>query len=442
MPESLAAEAAVLGSMILDPSCIGDVLAIVNAESFYHDEHTVIFRAIVGLWEAHKEGGVDGALVRNALDEQGKLEAIGGGEYLRRVLESVPTAANAVYYAKIVSDKALLRELVSAGTQIVNAAYDKVGETPEKVDEAEKLIFAITDRHVTSEAVALPSLLQDVYAAVEKRAERELTGLPTGYYELDKLTAGFQDGDMIVIAGRPSMGKSSWALNMAEHMALFNDVPVAIFSLEMGRRQLAERFICSNAGVDSQKVRRGNVTTGDYQELVQACNRLADAPIYIDDESGLTPLGLRAKARRLKSKYGIQCIIIDYLQLMDCPGKKQDNRQQEITTISRRIKGLARELNVPVIVLSQLNRQPEAREGHRPRMSDIRESGSVENDADLILLLHREDYYHRGEPDYVPDNIAEAIIGKARNGPTGIVKLCFREQCTRFENLAQAGVPF
>lgn len=319
-------------------------------------------------------------------------------------------------------------------------AFDKVGETQEKIDDAEKLIFAITDRHVTSEAVALSSLLQDVYAAVEKRAEGCLTGLPTGYYELDGLTAGFQPGDMIIIAGRPSMGKTSLALNISENMAMMHGIPVAIFSLEMGRQLLAERFICSSAGVDSQRVRAGKVTTGDYQEIVQACNRLSEAKIYIDDESGLTPLALRAKARRLKSKYGIQCVVIDYLQLMDCPGKKQDNRQQEITTISRRIKGLARELNVPVIVLSQLNRQPEAREGHRPRMSDLRESGSIENDADVIILLHREDYYHRGEPDYQSDNIAEAILAKARNGPTGIIKLTFREKCTRFENMAN--VPF
>jgi len=291
----------------------------------------------------------------------------------------------------------------------------------------------------------LKDLVMRAYELIEKREGTHVTGLPTGYYELDDLTCGLQRGEMIIIAGRPSMGKTALALNIAEHIGVVEKIPLAIFSLEMGRQQLAERFLCSYSGVDSQLVRKGMLSTEHYQKLVEACGIVSEAPIYIDDTSALTPLELRAKARRLKSMYNIEAIVVDYLQLMGLGMGKIESRQQEITAISRYLKSLARELNVPVVVLSQLNRASEGREGHRPRMSDLRESGSIEQDADVVMLLHREDYYHHGEPDYQVDNTAEVIIAKQRNGPTGDVKLTFREKCTRFENLAQVqqeAVPF
>ncbi|MHC4169634.1 MAG: DnaB-like helicase C-terminal domain-containing protein, partial [Planctomycetota bacterium] len=267
-----------------------------------------------------------------------------------------------------------------------------------------------------------------------------VTGLDTGYYELNDMTCGLQNGEMVIVAGRPSMGKTSLALNIAEHLGLVEKTPLAIFSLEMGRQQLAERFLCSISGIDSQKVRRGLLTDEHYRKLADACGELSESHIYIDDTSTLTPLELRARARRLKSKYDIQCVFVDYLQLMHL-GSGRESRQQEITTISRYLKALARELDLPVVVLSQLNRSPEGREGHRPRMSDLRESGSIEQDADVIMLLHREDYYHRGEEDYEQNNTAELIVAKQRNGPTGTVKLTFMEKTTRFENASHVGEP-
>ncbi len=306
----------------------------------------------------------------------------------------------------------------------------------------------LTDRKISGTATALKDLVAQVYSHIEKREGHHVTGLATGFFELDDLTCGLQKGEMIVIAGRPSMGKTSLALNIAEHIGARDKIPVAIFSLEMGKQQLAERFLCSISELDSQRVRKGLLGEDDYAKLVEACGQLSDAPIYIDDTSTLTPLELRAKARRLKSMHDIKCIIVDYLQLMHLGGRVE-SRQQEITTISRYIKGLARELEVPVVVLSQLNRAAEGREGHRPRMSDLRESGSIEQDADVVMLLHREDYYHRGEREYVPDNTAELIIAKQRNGPTGNVRMVFMERYTRFENASRVegsnkeeGVPF
>jgi replicative DNA helicase len=441
MPESLSAEAAVLGSMIIDPECIGDVVEIVEQDSFYRTEHQYIFDAIIALFEKHRSHGIDAVLLRDELEKRKQLEKVGGVEYIAKILDSVPSSANVAYYAGIIKDKSLLREIIQATTEILNDAYDESGEPSEKLDEAERRIFAVTDKKVTSNVVGLKDLLTRAYELIEKREGSYITGLPTGYYELDDLTCGLQDGEMIIIAGRPSMGKTSLALNIAEHIGLMEKIPVAIFSLEMGRQQLAERFLCSASEIDAQLVRKGMLSTEYYQKLVETCGTFSEAPIYIDDTASLTPLELRAKARRLRSRHHIRCIIVDYLQLMHLGTKRVESRQQEITTISRYIKALARELNIPVVVLSQLNRSPEGREGHRPRMSDLRESGSIEQDADVVMLLHREDYYHRGEQDYQPDNTAELIIAKQRNGPTGTVKLTFREKITRFENASRVGQP-
>lgn len=445
MPESLAAEAAVLGSMVIDPRCIADVIELLDRNAFYHTEHQILFDAVLALFEKNRGEGIDGFLVRDELERRDQIQEIGGWEYLQRVLETVPSSANAVYYAEIVREKMMLRETIAAATDILNNAYDETGNAVEKLDEAERRIFAVTDKRISSSAVALKDLVTRAYELIEKREGTHVTGLPTGYYELDDLTCGLQNGEMIIVAGRPSMGKTALALNVAEHVGIIEKIPLAIFSLEMGKQQLAERFLCSYSGVDSQLVRKGMLTTDHYQKLVEACGVVSEAPIYIDDTAALTPLEIRAKARRLKSSHNIQCVVIDYLQLMHLGTGRVESRQQEISTISRYMKSLARELNVPVVVLSQLNRSPEGREGHRPRMSDLRESGSIEQDADVVMLLHREDYYHRGENDYPPDNSAEIIVAKQRNGPTGIVKLAFREKCTRFENLAQIeqeAVPF
>jgi replicative DNA helicase len=439
MPESLAAEAAVLGSMLIDPECIGDVVEIVERDAFYRIEHRHIFEALISLYEKNKGVGIDAVLLRDELIKRNCLEEAGGVEYIAKILDSVPSSANVAYYAGIVKDKMLLRELIATAGEILENAYNQTGEPHEALDEAEQRIFAITDRNISGSAAALKDLVVRSFELIENRQGTHVTGLPTGYYELDDLTCGLQNGEMIIVAGRPSMGKTSLALNITEHLGLIEKAPAAIFSLEMGRQQLAERFLCSISEIDSQKVRRGLLSDEHYKKLADACAELSESPIFIDDTSTLTPLELRAKARRLKSRHNIQCIMVDYLQLMHLGSGHTESRQQEITTISRYLKALARELNIPVMVLSQLNRAPEGREGHRPRMSDLRESGSIEQDADVVMLLHREDYYHRGEDNYEQDNTAELIIAKQRNGPTGTVKLTFREKITRFENAARVG---
>jgi len=457
MPESLAAEAAVLGSMLIDPKCISDVIEILGrgaaleaGKMFYRLEHQRIFDALIALYEKNKGEGIDAVLLRDELERRKELEEVGGAEYIGKILESVPSAASVEYYAGIVKDKSLLRELIGAASGILDDAYgdahgqDGRATTREALDEAERRIFAVTDKNISSNAVVLKDLVSRAYELIEKRKGSHVTGLATGYHELDDLTCGLQNGEMIIIAGRPSMGKTSLCLNIAEYVGAELGMPVAVFSLEMGRQQLAERFLCSISEVDAQDVRKGRLNTEQYQKLVEACGRLTEAPIFIDDTASLTPLELRAKSRRLKSTHDIQCVMVDYLQLMHLGGRIE-SRQQEITTISRYLKGLARELNIPVVVLSQLNRSPEGREGHRPRMSDLRESGSIEQDADVVMLLHREDYYHRGEQDYQQNNKAEVIIAKQRNGPTGIVPLIFRERITRFENASHVeaeAVPF
>jgi len=438
MPQSRVAEGSVLGSMLLDPECIGDVIELLDVNSFYRVEHQYIYEALLGLYESNGSGGIDAVLIREELEKRGRLEAVGGTDYLGELMDSVPTSANVVYYAKIVRDKQLLRSLIDVAGEILTESTQSTGEddVSAKLDRAEQKIFSVTNKKLSGQTRCLRDLVTEAFEAIEKRDGTLVTGLATGFYELDDLTCGLQKGEMIIIAGRPSMGKTSFALNIAENIGVRDKQPVAIFSLEMGTHQLAERFLCSLSRVESQLVRRGMLETTHTQQLVEACGILSEAPIYIDDTAALTPLELRAKARRLKSRYDIQCILVDYLQLMSTGSVRIESRQQEITAISRYLKALARELDVPVVVLSQLNRAAENREGHRPRMSDLRESGSIEQDADVVILLHREDYYHRGEPEYDPTHMAEVIVAKQRNGPTDTVPLTFIEKFTRFENAA------
>ena len=434
MPVSPEAEAAVLGSMILDRECIGSVVEILQSDAFSRTEHRLIYEGLLRLYEANNS--IDLVLLRDNLKKHDTLDAVGGVDYLVKVAESVPSAANSEYYANIVREKAMLRELARTCAEVMQEACDEAGDVGEKIDQAEQKIFAVTEKKITGTVMPIKSLITQAFEAIDARKGSHITGLPTGFEELDQLLCGLQNGELIIVAGRPSMGKTSFALNIAEHLAANESIATVIFSLEMGRQQLVERILCSRSEVDAQLVRKGMISTEQLSKLTAAGGELFEKPMYIDDSPGLTPMMIRAKCRRLKSQYDIQAVFIDYMQLMSLGGRVE-SRQQEISTISRQLKSLARELEVPVVVLSQLNRAAEGREGHRPRMSDLRESGSIEQDADVIILLHRESYYHKGESEWEdqnPDkiNTAEAIVAKQRNGPTDTVELIFDGRLTRF----------
>lgn len=440
VPVSPEAEAGILGSMILDRECIGEVVELIGADVFSLTEHRILFEAIISLYEKNSE--IDLVILRDELTKRQSLEAVGGVDYLVRVAESVPSASNAVYYAGIVKDKAMLRQLAHTCGQILHEACEESGDVGDKLDEAEKRIFEITEKKIQGSAIPVKDLITQAFENIEQRKGGDgVTGLSTGFEELDYTLCGLQKGEMTIVAGRPSMGKTSFALNLAEYIGVNESQPVVIFSLEMSKQQLVERFLCSHSGVDAQLVRKGMVGTDDMAKLTAAGGELFEKPIFIDDSPGLTPLMIRAKCRRLKSRHDIQAVFIDYLQLMSLGGRVE-SRQQEISTISRYLKSLARELDVPVVVLSQLNRAAEGREGHRPRMSDLRESGSIEQDADVILLLHREDYYHRGDAEREDTNTAEVIVAKQRNGPTGIVELIFDGRLTRFKPKCHEPIPY
>ncbi len=434
-PHSVENECALLGAMILDWRVSGDVLQIIQGpEDFYLEKNGHVYRVLVEMYD--KVQVIELPQLKQKLQDLGLLEGIGGVEYLIELAESVPSAVSAEHYARIVREKAILRRLIDAAGRILATAYTTADPVTTQLDVAEQEIFKLAETGASEEASGLGELLHELHDQIAARVDegRVITGIETGYYELDEMTSGLQKGEMIIIAARPSMGKTALALNIAEHIALNQRQAVAIFSLEMSRQQLAQRLLCSLSGVDSHKLRRNMLNPDDFNDLQKTIGGLADAPMFIDDTPGLTPLTMRAKARRLASQHDIQAVIVDYLQLMTSHGS--ESRQQEVSTISREIKALARELSVPVICLSQLNRSPEAREGHKPRMSDLRESGSIEQDADVVMMLHREDYYHRGEEDYTENHQAELIITKQRNGPTGTVKLQFHGPTTRFNNLA------
>lgn len=437
LPRSDEAEAALLGSMILDWRVCGEVLQIVSEDTaFFNQANAAIYKALVTLYD--KEQQVDIVLLKNRLDELDMLDKVGGVEYLVSLAEAVPSATSAEYYARIVRDKSQLRSLIDTCGKIIYDAFHGEDAAANLLDSAEQAIFRLAENRTTGEASHLKVLLEETYERLESHDGRSVTGVETGFFELDDMLNGMQNGEMIILAARPSMGKTAFALNIAEHVAATNHQPVAVFSLEMGKQQLAQRLLCSRSGVDSQKLRRNMLSGDDFHELAKTVGELSEAPLYIDDTPGLTLLALRAKARRLAARNDIKAVFIDYLQLMSSPAAGNRNRENEVSELSRGIKALARELNVPVVCLSQLNRSAENREGHRPRMSDLRESGSIEQDADVVLMLHREDYYHRGEENYDDNNIAELIVAKQRNGPTGVVKMQFHGATTRFHNL-QAG---
>jgi replicative DNA helicase len=427
-PHSIESEMCLLASMMLDVVMIDEILLIIDREMFYLPEHGILFDVIV---ELHAGGSaVDAVLVRETLIRRDQLNDIGGTDYLMQVLDSVPSAAHGVHYANIVRDKSMLRMLISASNENLREAYAPHERVIDVVEAAEKRIFNIAEKKA-GQAQELGKVAMEVYDLLEGKQRR---GIPTGYHELDEMLNGLQEGEMIIVAARPSMGKTAFSMNVVENIAA-QGIPCAVFSLEMSAQALAQRMICSRAEIDAHLVRKGMIRNHEFQELARVCNELRRFPIFVDDTPGLTPMTLRAKARRLKRQHNIGMIMIDYMQLMDNPGV--ESRQQQISEISRAIKHVARDLRVPVIALSQLNRATESREGNRPRMSDLRESGSIEQDADVICLLHREDYYKRqSDPDHVPDNIAEVIVAKQRNGPTGTAKLFFKSKTATFENLA------
>ncbi len=432
-PHSIEAEVCVLGSIILDATAADIVVQILKPDYFYRPAHQQIYQALIDMRQDGKP--IDLVLLRDELQKRKQLEQVGGIDYLVALAEGVPNSANVEYYSQITRDKALLRNLIVAGNDIIRQAYDSHGEAQEVIDQAEQQVFHIAQQQIGEEAVTLHDLLDHTFQTLEDSHGKLITGIASGYNMLDELTSGFQNGEMIILAARPSMGKTSCLLNIAEYMSVQDQVPIAFFSLEMSKEQLAQRFLASHARFDLRRMRRGIISPEDWTQLQVAAGNLQQSPIYIDDSPTLTIMQLRAKARRLKAAHDIKCVFIDYLQLMTYYGRA-DSRQEQITEISRGIKALARELEIPVITAAQLNRGPADRPSHRPRMSDLRESGSLEQDADVVTLLHNEDYFHRGEPDYVPTNVTELIVAKQRNGPTGTVHLTFLPQYTRFENAA------
>ncbi len=427
-PFNIEAEISVLGSMLLDNEAINLVTEILRTDNFYKTSHQHIFDTIVNIY--NKNNAVDLVILKDELKKQSLLEKVGGAEYLMELEESVPLASNVEYYAKIVREKTMKRDLITATAKIQQEAYNDSLESEELLDVAEKEIFDITQRKFSSPTIKLFNILHDTFDHISNLHDREgrLTGISTGYYDLNDITSGLQKSELIVIAARPSMGKSSLVLNIAEHAGTKEKKPTLIFSMEMSAQQVAQNMLCSTAKIDAHLLRTGKLDDNQFSNLSLAMGDLSESEIFIDDTPGLGLLELRAKARRLKLQHNIQMIIVDYLQLMEA--RKAENRQQEISSISRGLKALARELEVPVIAVSQLNRSVETREGHTPRMSDLRESGSIEQDADVIILLHREDYY---DPTKRPGEV-DLNIAKQRNGPTGKVKLTFQREILRFEN--------
>lgn len=432
-PQNIEAEQSVLGAMLLDNDAVTKVLEFLGAEAFYREGHRKIFSAMVELYQ--KNEPADLVTVTNVLKNNNALEDVGGPEYLANLAAGVPTAANVIYYARIVYEKSVLRHLISSATEIVERGYSEGGEVDVFLDEAERIIFECAQKKVKQSFYSIKDIVKDSFKTIEKLYERKelITGVPTGYTELDRLTAGLQASELIILAGRPSMGKTALALNMMAYAAVQMNIPSAIFSLEMSKEQLVQRLLCSEAKVSGSKLRGGFLAESDWPKLTRAAGSLSESPIYVDDTPAITVLEMRAKARRLQKDKGIKLIIVDYLQLMKGVGRLE-SREREISEISGSLKALAKELKVPVIAVSQLNRAVENRQDKRPQMADLRESGAIEQDADVIMFIYRDEVYNR---ETTEKGIAEVIIGKQRNGPIGFTKLAFLNDFTRFENLAK-----
>jgi len=431
-PQNLEAERAILGAIMLDPDALGVALDEVSADDFYRPEHRCIFTAMCRLFEAGAP--IDGITVAEELERQGELQRAGGADYLADLIEGTATAANILYHCRIVREKAVLRRLIHVTGEIAGEAYEGAQETSTILDHAQDRIYAIAEKQQTQAYAALSDVVPVAFQRINEayQDKKEVTGLPTGFADFDRMTAGLQPSDLIILAARPSMGKTALAINIATNVALKQKKAVAIFSLEMAREQLVMRMICSVGGFNNHDLRRGQIRAEDWTRLTDTCSRLSEAPIYIDDTSGISVLEMKAKARRLKQQHQVELIIVDYLQLMTS-SQRADNRQQEISQISRNLKGMAKDLGVPVIALSQLSRAVESRGDHKPMLSDLRESGSIEQDADVVLFIYREEYYN--PEDESARNKATVIIGKQRNGPVGQFDLHFHKVYTRFSDL-------
>jgi replicative DNA helicase len=434
-PQNLEAEESVLGAMMLSPGAIGAVSEVLDASDFYRESHAVIYRAALALYA--KGEPVDAITLVDELEERGDLEGAGGRVRIHELAALVPASANAGHYARIVREMATLRGLIRAGGEIAQLGWERPGETTDLVDRAEQVVFDLSQARVTSEFSHIEELLKDSFERITAlyEAGADVTGTPSGFRDLDRLTSGFQPGNLIIVAARPSMGKSGLGLCMAANLAVRAEVPVAMFTLEMSKSEVTQRLMCSEAKVESQRLRTGKLGADDWPRLTAACDRLAKAPIYVDDQGSITMMEIRSKARRLKTRQpDLGLIIVDYLQLMTS-GSSVENRVQEVSQISRSLKVLARDLDVPILAMSQLSRAVEQRHDKRPILSDLRESGSIEQDADLVMFIYRDEYYN-DESDQ--QGIAEVHLAKHRNGPTDTMKLSFLKRYAKFADLAAA----
>jgi len=431
-PQNQDAERAILGAVMLDRDALGIALETIEPEDFYRPEHRTIFLVMSDLYE--NDRAIDGITVAEELEKRNALRKVGGNDYLADILAGTATAANVTHHARIVRDKSILRRLITASGEIAGDAFEASEETDNILDTAQTKIYNIAENRQTQAFFSVKDVVPETFRRIDEasRNKSDVTGLATGFTELDQRTAGLQNSDLIILAARPSMGKTALALNIAYHAAVEEQVPIAFFSLEMAKEQLCMRLICASGGFNNHDLRRGRIKPEDWPKLTEACSRLSEAPIFIDDSSGISVLEMKAKARRLKQQHNIGLIIVDYMQLMTGPARAE-NRQQEISVISRNLKGMAKDLDVPVMALSQLSRAVENRSDHKPLLSDLRESGSIEQDADAVLFLYREEYY-KPDDDSVR-NRASVIIGKQRNGPIGMFDLHFHKAFTRFGNL-------
>jgi len=440
-PQNIEAEQCVLGGVLLENEAINTVLETLIADDFYRESHRKICLSMIALFE--KNEPIDLITLTDMLKNKNQLDDVGGSAYLASLVDGIPTAANISYYAKIVKEKAILRGLINAATEIVARGYEDGGDVTDLLDQAERNIFRISESQFKPSFYDIKSILKESFKTIEKLYESKeiVTGVPTGFDEIDKLTSGFQPAELVIIAGRPSMGKTAFSLNVAQYGAIKKNIPVAVFSLEMSKEQLVLRMLCSEAKVDAHRLRGGFLGEADWPKLTRAAGVLSDAPIFIDDTPALSVLEMRAKSRRLMVEHKLGFVIVDYLQLMRGRGLSNrgrasgETREQEISEITRSLKALAKELNIPVIALSQLNRRVEDRQDRRPQLADLRESGAIEQDADLIAFIYRDEIYNKSD-DNPNKGIAEIIIGKQRNGPVGEVKLAFLDKYTTFENLS------
>jgi replicative DNA helicase len=428
-PHSLAAEASVLGSLMLDRNAVARVADFLRPDDFYLDSHAQVFRAALNLYERTEP--IDILTLAAELEKLRVLERVGGQAFLADLQNAVPTAANVEYYGRLVEEASTKRKLIAAGTRIAGLGYEEAAAAGNALDRAESIIFEIAEKRITQDFVLLRDVLKATWDQIEHihQVGGLVSGVSSGYADLDAKTAGFQKSELVIIAARPGVGKTSFALNIAQHAAIKEKIPVAIFSLEMSQQQLVQRLLCSEAEVDAFRLRTGMLKDQEWPRIAQAMGALSEAEIFVDDSPNITVMEMRTKARRLKMANNLGLIIVDYLQLMQ--GRNQENRVQEISDISRSLKGLARELSIPVIALSQLSREPEKRTDHRPQLADLRESGSIEQDSDVVLFIYRERFYN---PDITAEkrNQAEILIAKNRNGPTGKIDLIFLEEQTRF----------